>query len=181
MFSVGSWRRLLSLNSVTLLPVSFSPSSPCSSKSSQTFSSTSPSPYPASLFYPNPCQGNLVCKDPETAKLYDEDPLVHGTGTLLGMHGMLTEGDNLFKHPPVIDAPLLVQHGTHDKITDFGATKEFFAKLPVGNADREFKAFDGYYHELHNEREDERNVAIRYIADWIVARVGEPGAPKAKL
>jgi acylglycerol lipase len=106
---------------------------------------------------------------------------VHGTGTLIGIYGMLSGGENLLKNPPVIDAPLLVQHGTHDKITEFSASREFFAKLPAGNADREFKGFDGYYHELHNELEDERNVAIKYIADWIVARVGESGAPKAKL
>jgi acylglycerol lipase len=94
---------------------------------------------------------------------------------------MLTEGENLLKNPPIISVPLLIQHGTQDKLTDFEASREFFAKLPPGNPDREFKAWDGYYHELHNEPEDERREAIKYIADWILARAGEPGAPKAKL
>jgi acylglycerol lipase len=94
---------------------------------------------------------------------------------------MLSSGENLILHPPTISVPLLVQHGTDDKITSFEATREFFAKLPPGNPDCEFKAWEGYYHELHNEPEDERNQAIKYIAEWILARCNDTSAPKAKL
>jgi len=94
---------------------------------------------------------------------------------------MLAEGENLLKHPPVITTPLLIQAGTDDKVTDFETTRELYAKLPAGNPDREFKVWDGYYHELHNEPEEQRNPAIKYIADWILARLGDSTAPKAKL
>ena len=94
---------------------------------------------------------------------------------------MLKRGEDLVLHPPVISSPLLVQHGTDDKLTSFKATKEFFEKLPSGNEDREFKTWDGYYHELHNEPEDERNEAIAYIAEWILSRCQAPAAPRAKL
>ena len=94
---------------------------------------------------------------------------------------MLTEGENLLQHPPVIAAPLLVLSGADDKLTDFGVMRELYAKLPPGNPDREFKAWDRYYHELHNEPEEQRNLVIKYVADWILARVGDSTAPKAKL
>jgi len=95
---------------------------------------------------------------------------------------MLTEGENLVDNPPKIPYPLLVQHGTEDKATSFEATRQMFAKLPPGNPDREFKAWEGYYHELHNEPEDERNEAIKYIAEWILARCGENATePRARL
>lgn len=115
------------------------------------------------------------------AKKYDEDPLVHGTGTLFNIYAMLTRGEDLVLHPPVISFPLLVQHGTDDKVTSFEKTREFFEKLPPGNQDREFKVWDGYYHEPHNEPENERNKAIAYIAEWILARCKDTSAPMAKL
>ena len=115
------------------------------------------------------------------AKKYDEDPLIHGTGTLLGIYTMLNRGEDLLVHPPKISSPLLLQHGTHDKVTLFEATKELFEKLPPGNPDREFKVWGGYYHELHNEPEDDRNEAIAYIAEWILARCRETDDPRARL
>jgi acylglycerol lipase len=115
------------------------------------------------------------------AKKYDEDPLVHGTGTLLCVHTMLQSGEDLLSHPPSIASPLLVQQGTDDKVTSYEATKELFDKLPPGNEDRTFKSWEGYYHELHNEPEAERNEAIKYTADWILARCVNESAPRARL
>jgi acylglycerol lipase len=115
------------------------------------------------------------------AKKYDEDPLVHGTGTLLNMYTMVSTGEQLLLNPPKISVPLLVQHGTDDKVTSFEAARDSFAKLPAGNPDREFKAWEGYYHELHNEPENERNKAIQYVADWILARCDNVTVPRAKL
>ena len=114
-------------------------------------------------------------------KKYDEDPLVHGTGTALGLYTMIKRGEQLLTDPPKITCPLLIQHGAEDKVTSFTATKELYEKLPPGNPDRELKEWDGYYHELHNEPEDERNEAIKYIAEWILARCNDTSAPKAKL
>jgi acylglycerol lipase len=93
---------------------------------------------------------------------------------------MLRRSEDLSKHPPTISCPLLIQHGTQDKVTSYEAVRDFFAKLPPGNPDREFKGWDGYYHELHNEPEAERKESIRYIADWIIAR-SDAGQSKAKL
>jgi acylglycerol lipase len=94
---------------------------------------------------------------------------------------MISRGENLLEHPPKISSPLLVQHGTDDKITNFEVTREMFAKLPSGHPDREFKAWGGYYHELHNEPEEERKKAIEYIAEWILARCNDTSAPRARL
>jgi acylglycerol lipase len=93
---------------------------------------------------------------------------------------MLTRGEDLLLHPPVITMPLLVQQGSADKVTSVDATKEMFEKLPKGNEDRELKIWEGYFHELHNEPESLRNESIKYIADWIVKRC-DAEVPKAKL
>ena len=122
-----------------------------------------------------------MSRDPELAKRYDEDPLIHGTGTLLALYTMLTKFEGLLTHPPQIIYPLLVQHGTDDKVTLFQASKEMCEKLPPGNPDREFRAWDGYYHELHNEPLDQRSEPIAYLASWILARCKDSGEPRAKL
>ena len=94
---------------------------------------------------------------------------------------MLTTSEGLRTQPPTIIYPLIVQHGTDDKVTSFKATKEMYEKLPPGNPDREFKAWDGYYHELHNEPLEERTLPIAYLADWILARCKDSEEPRAKL
>lgn len=95
---------------------------------------------------------------------------------------MLTRGEDLLHNPPIITMPLLVQHGTDDKVTSCDATQEFFENLPEEcNADRELKMFEGYYHELHNEPEDDRIQAIKYISDWILKRCDGATAPRARL
>ena len=93
---------------------------------------------------------------------------------------MLTSGEDLVIHPPVITMPLLVQHGAADSVTSVEATKEMFERLPKGNEDRELKIWEEYYHELHNEPEEQRNESIKYIAEWIVKRC-DSGVPRAKL
>jgi acylglycerol lipase len=113
---------------------------------------------------------------------YDNDPLVHGTGTHLGIYTLLSLAQDISDHPPTINVPLIIQHGTEDKICSFDATKKMFDNLPKGNPDREFKVWDGYYHELHNDPEAERTEVIEYIAKWILARCPDSaGAARAKL
>jgi len=126
-------------------------------------------------------QGTYISRDPELAKRYDEDPLIHGTGTVLAVYTMITEFEGLLAHPPHIIYPLLVQAGTSDKLTSFQAAKEVYDKMPPGHPDREFKAWEGYYHELHNEPLDERNASIAYLENWILARCKDSGEPRAKL
>ncbi|KAG0257692.1 hypothetical protein BG011_003802 [Mortierella polycephala] len=52
------------------------------------------------------------------------------------------------------DVSLLICHGTADCLTDYEATKGFFDKCNA--KDKEFKSWPEFYHELHNEPEDDR-------------------------
>jgi len=48
--------------------------------------------------------------------------------------------------------PLLIVHGTGDRVTDCSASEEFVNKVNAGGAkDAQFKSFDGFFHEMHNE------------------------------
>ncbi len=67
-----------------------------------------------------------------------------------------------------IKVPVLLLHGTGDKLIDLSGTKDFYDKVISG--DKEIKLYDGLYHELL--RETERQEIIDYILDWIAKRAG---------
>lgn len=67
-----------------------------------------------------------------------------------------------------INVPVLLLHGTEDKVIDPAGTKELFQKIPSG--DKEIKLYDGLYHELL--RETSRQEIIDHILDWIAKRTG---------
>lgn len=63
------------------------------------------------------------------------------------------------------DVPLLICHGTADGLTEHDASKEFFDKVQI--KDKDFKVWPDFYHELHNEPEDDRKEVIAYYVNWI--------------
>ena len=62
--------------------------------------------------------------------------------------------------------PLLLVHGTADRITSSEATASFAAALP-GRCD--LLLWEGFYHETHNEPERDRVLAA--IVTWLRAHV----------
>jgi alpha-beta hydrolase superfamily lysophospholipase len=64
--------------------------------------------------------------------------------------------------------PILHYHGTADRITSCDASERFSSKI---KGDATWKAFDGYYHELHNEPEAERALVLEMLRGWILERI----------
>ena len=71
-----------------------------------------------------------------------------------------------------ITSPLYWYVGTGDKIVDHTASSEVFSTLTAPeDHDQTLQAFDGYYHELHNEPPELRRPVVDSIRDWIAARI----------
>ncbi|HJQ24777.1 MAG TPA: lysophospholipase [Blastocatellia bacterium] len=68
-----------------------------------------------------------------------------------------------------IRTPLLVMHGTADRLASVEATKALFARL--GSPDKELVIFEGYYHELFNE--PEKYELYERVTAWLSERVSE--------
>ncbi|KAL7271246.1 hypothetical protein RUND412_006014 [Rhizina undulata] len=120
-----------------------------------------------------------MSRDEEVNKAFTEDKLCHDTGTLIGISDMLTRGKDLTK-PEIVKAfkknmPILILHGTGDKITDHTASKRLIEMLDIN--DKELKSYDGWYHKLHAEPGEDRTKFACDVAEWILARV----APAPKL
>ena len=94
---------------------------------------------------------------------YQDDPLVHDKGTArLGTEAAAAIKWTL-SHASDLELPLLIIHGTGDRIVPYRASQAFFEQVPAMN--KEYHALDGVYHEAHNDVGWEGAVAI--IEDWI--------------
>jgi alpha-beta hydrolase superfamily lysophospholipase len=74
--------------------------------------------------------------------------------------------EEVLKKAPSWNHPLLLMHGTEDRLGIISGSREFCAKL---TGDITFKPWKGMYHELHNEPEQLQ--VIRTMADWMLERV----------
>mmetsp|Transcript_24714 Transcript_24714/g.36233 ORF Transcript_24714/g.36233 Transcript_24714/m.36233 type:complete len:308 (-) Transcript_24714:297-1220(-) len=108
-----------------------------------------------------------LSKDLNAVKQYAEDPLnvVGNLRVNVGYH-TLKGMEKLEKERSNIAAPVLVIHGSADKCTDPKAAEEFCAA--TGSSDRTFKLFDGLYHMIFHEPEQEE--VINYVVNWIQQR-----------
>jgi len=94
-----------------------------------------------------------ISRDRKVVDAYVNDSLVHDSTSLGFGKSALSAIDLCFAHAREFSIPLLIMHGTGDKLT-YPSGSEDFARL-VGEAgnDVTLKLWDGLYHELHNEPE----------------------------
>lgn len=106
-----------------------------------------------------------ISHDPEVVRKYREDPLVHGIGTARMAKETFTAIDWALAHAPEFPLPLLLMHGTGDRLAYFSGCQEFASHV---NCEVTLRAWKGLYHELHNENEQEQIFAS--ILEWLEPR-----------
>lgn len=109
-----------------------------------------------------------ICRDPVIQEKYANDPLCAPVGTFKGVADMILGGQALLEkdYPKFPESlPILAVHGTGDKVTYCAATEELIQKTNA--KDKTFKAFEGYYHEMHNEPGNDKIIEMDFIIDWI--------------
>ena len=71
------------------------------------------------------------------------------------------------KEFPLITLPLLIVHGTADKVTKPSGSKHFFERS--ASSDKTLKLYEGHYHDLLNDVGKDQVLAD--IQGWIDAHV----------
>jgi acylglycerol lipase len=113
----------------------------------------------------NELDRQALSRDPEVVHAYNNDPLVHDRVTARFAMDFLQAGLWALEHAAEFTLPLLLMHGSADRITSVQASREFAAKA----GDRcTLKIWDGFYHEIHNEPEKEQVFA--YLLEWLKSR-----------
>lgn len=111
---------------------------------------------------------SAISRDKEEVRKYDADPFNHGKITAGTFLGFFEAGKWALEHAEDLKTPLLIMHGTADKLTSPEGTSEFAAK--AAKALVTSRLWDGFYHELHNEPEADRNKVMAYMVEWLDAR-----------
>jgi acylglycerol lipase len=117
-----------------------------------------------------------LTRDPAVQKSILEDKLMHNTGTLEGLSGLLdrttalASGEVRPQEGGALRA-LWIGHGTGDKTTWFEASKKYFDECTGVVQDREFRVYEGWYHQLHADGPDSEEF-YKDVGDWILKRCG---------
>lgn len=113
-------------------------------------------------------EGEAVSRDPEVVANYMADPLVyHGKMSARLASEMLRAMMDLQKRVSLIRCPLLVVHGTLDRLAAASGGAALVAA--VSSPDKEFRPLAGLYHEVFNE--PERDAVLADVVRWINARM----------
>jgi len=117
------------------------------------------------LTIPSGLDPKTISRDPEVVQKYINDPLVHDKTSVGLGKSALTAIDLCFARATEFSIPLLMMHGTEDKLA-YPSGSEDFAKL-VGetNKDVTLKLWDGMYHEIHNEPEQAE--VFKVMIEWL--------------
>lgn len=107
---------------------------------------------------------NLLSHDTEVVKKYKEDPLVHYKKTTVGQVNAMFES---FKKLPNIvgdiNYPILIQKGLADAtVTGYDELKN---ALKTENVT--IQEYDGLYHEIYNESEEDRERVLKDLREWL--------------
>ncbi|KAI1371508.1 alpha/beta-hydrolase [Hypoxylon crocopeplum] len=123
-----------------------------------------------------------LSRDPAVQESIAHDALMHNTGTLEGLAGMIDRaehlsGGKLTLRPHV--RSVFLAHGTADMVTSFDTVKAYWGRQNL--EDGQFKAYEGWAHQLHAEPGKEE--FYQDVGDWILARCGDGAgsAPESKL
>lgn len=103
----------------------------------------------------------------EIVRGYLNDPLVHNSILPRLYFEIEQNGLRASKSIYKINIPLLVMHGTADRITSFRQTCDFIRN--AGNLTT-FKEWPGSYHELHNDTSEQE--VFDYLLQWLNKQTG---------
>lgn len=105
-----------------------------------------------------------ISRDEEVVKNYEADPLIfHDKLPARTGAQMIKAMKTIMQKAAAIQLPILVLHGTADRLTNVEGSKAFFAN--VTSKDKQLKLYENLYHEIMNEPEKEQVIAD--ISDWL--------------
>ncbi|MBI5935145.1 MAG: lysophospholipase [Chloroflexi bacterium] len=103
-----------------------------------------------------------LSRDPKIVDAYVNDRLVHNKISARLFVGLFDQGQYAFDHASEFPLPMLLMHGTADRLTSAEATRQFGAAAPGFVTT---KLWDGLFHEIHNE--PEKADVLKTFIDWL--------------
>jgi acylglycerol lipase len=109
-----------------------------------------------------------ISQDKAVVDAYVNDPLVYrGKITCRFAAEMLKTLRRLPSQMPEIKLPILVMHGTDDRLGDPEGSRLLYDR--AGSKDKTLKLYQGFYHEIFNE--PDREQVLSDMEGWLAARL----------
>jgi alpha-beta hydrolase superfamily lysophospholipase len=121
-----------------------------------------------SLSLPSGLEQAALSHDPAVVAAYAADPLVHDRISFRLGIDLLEGGKRALEQAGDFRLPVLLMHGSADRLIDPQATQLFFDR--AGSADKTVRLWSGLLHETHNEAEWQEVVALS--TGWARAHSG---------
>jgi alpha-beta hydrolase superfamily lysophospholipase len=114
---------------------------------------------------PSGLEAAAISHDPDVVQKYIQDPLVHSSTSLGFGKAALKAVDLCFARAKEFPAPLLMMHGTGDRIAYSSGSEEFAKLVSAAGCDVTLKLWDNLYHEVHNE--PEKAEVFKFMIEWL--------------
>lgn len=111
---------------------------------------------------------DAISRDPQVVRAYRDDPLVHH-GKIPARTGaeILATAEALPDRLPALKVPLLLLHGTEDRICVPAGS--ILVHDTVSSPDKTLRRYDGLYHEIFNEPEQDE--VLGDLVSWLEAHL----------
>ncbi len=109
-----------------------------------------------------------ISRDPRTVKSYSEDPLIyHDKVHARSAQQLLKQMKKIRPHYSSINLPLLIMHGTHNKLAEIEGSRLLFHES--SSSDKQFIPLKDFKHEI--TREIGKSNVLQTIANWLDERL----------
>lgn len=113
----------------------------------------------------------LLSRDTNVVKAYLDDPLTHDLVSAKFYVEYLTYVESAIARTSELAMPLLVIHGTEDKIVSVKSSEYVYET--ASSEDKQQKIFEGLFHETMNEKVAEREKVLSILSDWILKKAAK--------
>jgi len=117
----------------------------------------------------NELDASKISHDEKVVAAYRNDPLVHDRVTVRWFTEFLSAIEKANNQASEIKVPFLMQLAGDDHLVDAAASKSFFER--VSSKDKTLHVYEGLYHEIFNEKEEDRKLALDDLESWIGSRI----------
>jgi len=112
-------------------------------------------------------------RDPKVVEAMNNDPYIaHEVQPTKTVAELVRADERLKREFPLITLPVLILHGTADKVTKPGGSQLFYDT--AGSTDKTLKLYEGHVHDLLNDFDKE--IVMADIKQWIDVRLSAKGA-----
>jgi len=113
----------------------------------------------------NELDASKISHDEEVVRAYLNDPLVHDRISARWFTEFLLTMSAVNSLASKMEVPILMQVAGDDYLVDANASKAFFDDLIL--KDKALYIYDGLYHEIYNEMEEQRSRVLTDLENWL--------------